>query len=382
MIKIMMPKLNALAANPMFKLSLGSKELFHSNFLEFLWVLDKTKFINMLRDILGQPQLLATITSNLELDREKHNFDICIYHKGVKKEIIDIIIENKVKSIPYKEQLDKYTSKVGPSTVRILLSLAKNFPSCQDIKDDGWKIITYDDLANGIKKHYGQLANKYIDDYIDFIDKLDKLDILNNFGNQPFYDSNLIDLFGQLRLSDLYIKQRGSYFISLLKQELEKVLGGTFDVVFGSNVKNLASKKNTILLKSEMYNGKSTITICIKLLNSNNLYEIQIEGDQYRHLLNHNGLIAKRVVNNCLVESILSTMPYFDFINFPNKLVSSNAKNYFNQYKPNCMYRYMKPQSGLLVSEMLDIVVDDTMKVIGYLPQCENIAKGLLNIKI
>jgi hypothetical protein len=37
----------------------------------------------------------------------------------------------------------------------------------------------------------------------------------------------------------------------------------------------------------------------------------------------------------------------------------------------------MKLQSGLLVSEMLDIVVDDTMKVIGYLPQCENIAKGL-----
>lgn len=376
----MKTKLIALAANPMFKLSLGSKELFHSNFLEFLWELDKTKFINMLRDILGQPQLLATITSNLELDREKHNLDICIYHKDVKKEIIDIIIENKVKSIPYKEQLDKYTSKVGPSTVRILLSLAKNFPSYQDIKNAGWEIITYDDLAKGIKIHYGQLANKYIDDYIDFIEKLDKLDILDNFKNQTFYDSDLIDLFSQYRLSDLCIKQRGSYFISLLKQELQKVLGGTFDVVFGSDVKNLASKKNTILLKSEMYNGKSTITICIKLLNSNNLYEIQIEGNQYRHLLNHNGLIAKRV-NNHLVESILSTMPYFDFSYFPNKLVSSNSKNYFNQYKPNCMYRYMKLpsglSSGLLVSDMLDIIVDDTMKVIGYLPQCENIAKGL-----
>jgi hypothetical protein len=131
-----------------------------------------------------------------------------------------------------------------------------------------------------------------------------------------------------------------------------------------------------------MYNGKSTITICIKLLNSNNLYEIQIEGDQYRHLLNHNGLIAKRVVNNRLVESILSTMPYFYFNNFPKKLVSSNSKNNFNQYKPNCMYRYMKLPSGLLVSDMLDIIVDDTMKVIGYLPQCEDIAKGLLNIKI
>lgn len=376
----MKTKLIALAANLMFKLSLGSKELFHSNFLGFLWELDKTKFINMLRDILGQPQLLATITSNLELDREKRNFDICIYHKDVKKEIIDIIIENKVKSIPYKEQLDKYTSKVGPSTVRILLSLAKNFPSYQDIKNAGWEIITYDDLAKGIKIHYGQLANKYIDDYIDFIAKLDKLDILDNFKNQTFYDSDLIDLFGQHRLSDLYIKQRGSYFISLLKQELGNVLGGTFDVVFGSDVKNLAAKKNTILLKSEMYNGKSTITICIKLLNSNNLYEIQIEGDQYRHLLNHNGLIAKRV-NNPLVESILSTMPYFDFSYFPNKLVSSNSKNYFNQYKPNCMYRYMKLpsglSSGLLVSDMLDIIVDDTMKVIGYLPQCENIAKGL-----
>ena len=382
-------KLNKLAQNPMFKLSLGSKELFHSNFLEFLWEQDKNKFIEMLRNLLPQSNLFETISqldySNLKLDREKQNFDICIYHedsqcKNKNKEFIDIIIENKVKSIPYKEQLDKYKEKLskyneylkkykdqgsGKKSTCILLSLFSEFHNKENIEKD-WIIITYKDLAEGIKKHYDLDTNTYISDYVQFIEKLDNLNILEDFVNQKFYDPDAIESFSKHRLSDLYIKQRGSYFISLLKLELEKVLGGTFDVVFTSDVNNLASKKDTILLKSEMFNGKSTITICIKLSNSDNLYEIQIEGDQYRHLFNHSGLINKRDNDKSNVESILNNMPYF-----------SGTSKGFNQYKPNCMYKYVKYSSELKVSEMLELIVDDTMKVIGYLPQCENIAKGL-----
>ena len=37
-------ELEELYKNPMFRISLGSKELFHSNFLVFLWDCDKQAF--------------------------------------------------------------------------------------------------------------------------------------------------------------------------------------------------------------------------------------------------------------------------------------------------------------------------------------------------
>lgn len=392
-------KLNNLAQNPMFKLSLGSKELFHSNFLEFLWEQDKNKFIEMLRNLLPQSNLFETISqldySKLKLDREKQNFDICIYHEDSQcknKEFIDIIIENKVKSIPYKEQLDKYKEKLskyneylkkykdqwsGKKSTCILLSLSSEFHNKENIEKD-WKIITYKDLAEGIKKHYTDLnTNTYIGDYVRFIKELDNLNILEDFVNQKFYDPDAIESFSKHRLSDLYIKQRGSYFISLLKLELENKLGNNFDVVFSFDVKNLKFKKDTILLKSEMFHGKSTITICIKLSNSDNLYEIQIEGDQYRHLFNHSGLINKRDNDKSNVESILNNMPYFYSNNFPAGLKPSGTSKGFNRYKPNCMYKYVKYSSELKVSEMLELIVKDTNKVIDDLGNCETFSKKL-----
>lgn len=396
-----MPKLNALAANPMFKLSLGSKELFHSNFLEFLWEQDKNKFIKMLEYLLKQSNLLASNSSKLKLDREKQNFDICIYHedsqcKNKNKEFIDIIIENKVKSIPYKEQLDKYKEKLskyneylkkykdqgsGKKSTCILLSLFSEFHNKENIEKD-WKIITYKDLAEGIKNYYDLDTNTYISDYVQFIEKLDNLNILEDFVNQKFYDPDAIESFSKHRLSDLYIKQRGSYFISLLKLELENKLGNNFDVIFSLDVKNPKFERNTILLKSEMFNGKSTITICIKLSNSDNLYEIQIEGDQYRHLFNHSGLINKRDNDKSNVESILNNMPYFYSNNFPTGLKPSGTSKGFNQYKPNCMYKYVKYSSELKVSEMLELIVEDTNNVIGYLDSCETLSIDLQQLDL
>ena len=37
--------------NPMFRLSLGSKELFHSNFLAFLWDQNPKAFLELLNDL-------------------------------------------------------------------------------------------------------------------------------------------------------------------------------------------------------------------------------------------------------------------------------------------------------------------------------------------
>ena len=104
--------LENLSKMAIFKMSLGSKELFHSNFLEFLWDTNYKAFIGMINNLLGKVVLFPDKEEGYyTFSREKENFDICIYHKEKKqlkngkqgaseKTVYDVIIENKVKSIP------------------------------------------------------------------------------------------------------------------------------------------------------------------------------------------------------------------------------------------------------------------------------------------
>ena len=64
---------------PIFKMSLGSKELFHSNFLEFLWEVNPEMFCAVINELLGnKTKLTRDETSGIA--RELKNFDICVYH--------------------------------------------------------------------------------------------------------------------------------------------------------------------------------------------------------------------------------------------------------------------------------------------------------------
>ena len=52
--------LSNLNGEPMFKMSLGSKELFHSNFLEYLWGVDSNSFKKMICDLLGDHKVFKS----------------------------------------------------------------------------------------------------------------------------------------------------------------------------------------------------------------------------------------------------------------------------------------------------------------------------------
>ncbi len=376
--------------NPMFHLSLGSKELFHSNFLAFLWDQNPKAFLELLNDLCHSINIDALLNEKeLTLDREKENFDICIHHKEGKgeKEIYNIIIENKVKSIPYEEQLIDYENKVashqkGSTTTNILLTLADKFPNANKIK--GWTIVSYEDLAKELEakkcnfSSSNQKIQQYIDDYIDFIKQLTPLkdEILADFENSKYHNQNDINTFHKYKLSDLYIKLRGAYFICLLKDKLENGKKKGVDVEYFTSGKfedrrrNGSGKTTMIWLHSGMNRGKSTVTVCINPANSKNLYELQIEGDQYRHMFNENGLVAKR---GSVSKNVLN-IPYFDYNNLPSKVNNNWAgKSDFNQYKPNCLYKYVKFDSEIKVNEMIEILIDDIVKVLRYIRSCESV---------
>ena len=382
--------------NPMFHLSLGSKELFHSNFLAFLWDQNPKAFLELLNDLCHNSiQVEDLFRKEPTLDREKENFDICLHHKEGKgeKEIYDIIIENKVKSIPYKEQLEDYENKVKQhhnTTTYILLTLADNFPNANNIK--GWTIVSYETLAEKLElkmnifSSSNQQIQKYIEDYIYFIKQLTPLKdkILEDLKNNgPYHQQEDINTFHKYKLSDLYIKLRGAYFIGLIKDKLESTYKKNgVDVEYFTSSKfeerrrGGSGEKTMIWLHSGMNRGKSTVTASINPANSENLYELQIEGDQYRHMFNQNGLVAKR---GSVSKNLLNIL-YFDYNNLPSKVNNNWAeKSDFNQYKPNCLYKYVKFDSEIKVYEMIDILVEDIQNVLRYMDKCENVVIDFFN---
>jgi len=114
-----------LKTSPMFNLSLSSKELFHSNFLYWIWKLDSNAFKRLMATLLDVETKELGWGGEWEVVREYNSFDLCV--KRCDKESYDektsvrkirygdvlLVIENKVKSIPYKAQLKKYVDKVN-----------------------------------------------------------------------------------------------------------------------------------------------------------------------------------------------------------------------------------------------------------------------------
>ena len=400
--EIVINELEELYKNPMFRISLGSKELFHSNFLAFLWDCDKQAFLNVINDLLPKGKKINVSEllgkEGLTIYREKENLDLCICHTENKKDCIDIVIENKVKSIPYIEQLDEYRQtaakpqyKNSTSVTYILLTLATEFPNKEAIERD-WNIITYDQLVKAIKQYYHKnniepRLQQYVADYTDFIEKLSALQIVDKFNDEPFHNPAIIEAYHKKKLSDLYLKQRGSYFICMLLNKITEAQKnnrlGKIDIKQGAKSqasgKNIVEHQNNtiIYLASGMNRGKSTITIHIYPKQCTSSYALQIEGNQYRHMFIQSGLIAKR---NEKIEQHLKNMPFFAQDQLPKLLQEDwQGRGDFNQYQPDCLYKYVtfeKTTGG----QMLDIVVEDIIKVLAYLPECEPIAKKVSSL--
>lgn len=118
--------LNRLEHSSMFHLSLGSKELFHSNFLYWLSIVDRDAFLSVMHGLAKVEKFWwedSFSQDNIDIRRESRNFDLSIYvktytEKRKKGEIREVetwipvlVLENKTKSMPRHDQLQEYTAK-------------------------------------------------------------------------------------------------------------------------------------------------------------------------------------------------------------------------------------------------------------------------------
>lgn len=178
-----------LKTSPMFKLSLSSKELFHSNFLEWLSNVDQKAFQRLILDMAGIEENDYNWPTAWRVKREYNNFDLCIvaydqdrYQYNNEDERIDddddfrilFVIENKVKSIPYKEQLERYTREAeeknitywknrGNALLEKALSELKKIDNNDDKNDKKYWIGVekgYWVLKKGIKSESGKKTQR------------------------------------------------------------------------------------------------------------------------------------------------------------------------------------------------------------------------------
>lgn len=327
-----------LANSPLFGMSLGSKELFHSNFLWWLSTVDWNKFVAVLRNLAHVNQFwwenaYYPQNGNLKVLREYRKFDLSIYiYKGQKKKkgggmkdiwVPVLILENKVKSFPRQEQLDEYLGKafddwkVGKNQNAIvhywgiepisfiLLTLVgwnQTYGSTYSTKIAGvnstiiqdWESNSYLDLHNALNVFASTINNNaaicclksLIDDYRSFIhaihDMANNQWILNGSENyiDKFYPwANVIykgDDVSQLRLDD--VRQK-IYYEQLLLLLGKKMLGKGIQL----NVVNPTKLSKVESVNAYTWFSRDTGVLHVYVEYQNFQIGVELQGNNYEH---------------------------------------------------------------------------------------------------
>lgn len=279
-----------LSSSPLFNFSLSSKELFHSNFLAWLAQHYPDFFVEICKE-LGCKADWSNAEWNVK--REYKNFDLCI----TSDEKIVMVLENKVKSIPTKAQLDEYVEKLKKKKKQdvkkidlILLSLSTSFPDKNAIEGEKkWQIRNYDHLCTAMREHMQLINNQYhkalIEDYCSFVATLHECsESWKVKDSSPFLlpnDSNRKEL-KELRIADLQDKIWYSQLLEKLNSRLEGK--SQLDVQHGMDIKKIAKDNSACLTKIftnfGFTHGQGLLEAKIKVTQDYVLL-IQIQGNKY-----------------------------------------------------------------------------------------------------
>lgn len=378
--------IDELSSSPLFNLSLSSKELFHSNFLAWLAQHYPDFFVEICKE-LGCKADWSNAEWNVK--REYKNFDLCI----TSDEKIVMVLENKVKSIPTKAQLDEYVEKLKKeyegNIDLILLSLSTSFPDKQAIEDEKkWQIRNYKDLCTATRKHMQLINNQYhkalIEDYSSFVATLHECSESWKVKDSSFFllpndndsNSNRKEL-KELRIADLQDKIWYSQLLEKLNSRLEE--NNQWDVQSGMDIKKIAKDNSACLTKIftnfGFTHGQGLLEAKIKVTQDYVLL-IQIQGNKYCRAIewikedqgDHNKFweMTKDIMNK-------KGFSFFQFkkndpINFPsicnNEKTIKDTTRYgetrnFNKYGSKFLYQYKVIKKEATVSEVLDAIMED-----------------------
>lgn len=317
--------LKELNKNAIFRLSLTSKELFHSNF--WAWMIEKypQKFTGVFYskyDGYTIPQVF----------REKYNFDLLL-----KIDNKFIIIENKFKSLPDRNQLDRYLEKAKDWSEKELV-LISYMPPSFSCSSQNEHFLSYDDL-------YSKLSNINLTD-IEFQDKA----IIENY-------IECIGLLTKLQKSEIFdVETLSEFWNKYRDEELQKKLGEinfslTIQRIFMGKIVNTSIKQTGLtsyistgsnhVVYADFYgkNPEAFITLCcngeyrymFKICKdaTHNQKEdlIKLCDEKYGQFLSDKECIKKRKDYNCFMDKdcawiykkkVVSDIPFNELSNIIN----------------------------------------------------------------
>ncbi len=383
-----------LQESPMFQLSLSSKELFHSNFLYWIWHISPAMFQYIITQLYNSAEGTTQLNEwpeEFDVLREHLNFDLCVTygkenHKTAK---VWLVIENKVKSIPSHAQLEGY-SKISTDARHLLLSLSTMFPNRDKILGLSWGITDYGMLGNILNDCISSNQfnlNSYhaaiISDYANFVSALHELQ--NSW--QIKMDERFIpeEHLYSLRINDLQEKHRFSNLFAELKNALKYRLH--IDAIECSSREEIFTKGHSAHDKNIFIGWGMTRTQGLLeakiIVEENVVLLVQIQGNQYRHCIELRNKQSAEA-NWSYFSNYALTSWFFKtnggdsnpFKNFndsklpleirPDKNRKGKASGY-NQYGNEFLYQYITIPKTTTVSEVINMVINDCDNIVQHI---------------
>lgn len=394
--------------NPIFQLSLSSKELFHSNFLAWLAEDDNTRCVfNKVMQTWLDDKNWEYKPNEMEVKREYNHFDFCVCDKltidgNDVTGSVQVVLENKFKSIAYKAQLVDYKDRTKtlneegyenkykaeeanngkilprgwrdevehPNTKYILLTLADNFLDKDEIQSLGWKIVTYAEYAKLLRTVVGELKDdeikgnkafyvELIAQYCNFIEMFSEHinECLDNVKENNYWDILKNDDFTAVRCNDIWQK----VVMHKYAQELFKLTQEKFPntkIVFDDKDSWNDTSDRPLMIRVAYFRNEALVELKY-LLNNGVVFCVQQQGD--------NGLSIGMVVKeeetikksvrkqdkgkwNASIKKLVAQKKL-------DRIITGDTFNSF-QSEGSCGYYYIHNSKKLNIGDTLKLMVE------------------------
>lgn len=359
--------------SPLYAMSLGGRELYHSNF--WAWLIEygeknknKGEGNPFLKIFLGEYYNEEYYAKTPDIDREKEHRDLTItFDKDV------FVIENKLKSIATLEQLERYENSVEfeldkDGNIKTYRSkknngqkkeTGRNFKCgvltgiSKDINlPDKWHFLPYGQICEGLSKIckkmnrcddncFKEILEKYIKDTEQIsliitkvvpqeIDtwNMDKIDSFNNDNDWP--------KLSDIRMDDLCKKKWANEFAKMLREQL--------------NLDN--SVKEYKLKIASGFTNKQPLVEVFYRKGKDDLIGIQIQGAQYRRCFSKSGDKATSLGDRFVELKKANWFSDYTYKNNKENIIefkyseksesysTNQRKENYCSYKPSFIYQY------------------------------------------
>lgn len=336
-----------LKKSPIFAMSLGAKELFHSNF--WAWLIEtEDEFAKVFFEGID----CAAITA---VQREHKNMDLEISINNKK-----FIVENKLKSMATIKQLDKYEAELGGSFYGGVLT---GISCTLDMsKVNGWKFISYEQIADRIESIVNRIDVQHKDIICQYCEVIRHMYFV--LSNHLIETENIFDFeagldLKYLRIADLYKKLKASDFIeNTIKSSCEIMSFETASWIIQEEVE-LGFSRSDAIIDLVFINKKALAQ------NEDLKLKIQLQSDQLRLGVHKGGRHDVRdIYNEYIQNGWFHEVKGKQIMGFQSRMKGDFCKYQASDGLWTFVYQYVVIQKNQTYEDVLEMILAfiDTIK--------------------